>query len=140
MSMKLSEYFFTFFIGFFLYGLVEILLRGYTHWTMTLTGGMILVTLYLLDLQERFPLPLSCLLGAIIITSAELPIGIVDNIIMGWHVWDYSDMPLNLMGQICLPFTCFWYFLCIPAFCVCSGIRRSFHQKPSSTSFLTIST
>ena len=23
-------------------------------------------------------------------------------------VWDYTDMPFNLMGQICLPFSAAW--------------------------------
>lgn len=29
----------------------------------------------------------------------------------GWNVWDYNNMPLNLLGQICLPFTVLWFFL-----------------------------
>ena len=138
--MKLYECVFTFFMGFFLYGLVEILLRGYTHWTMTLTGGILLTVLYVTDLTSRLSLPVSCLAGALIITSAELPIGIIDNIIMDWNVWDYSDMPLNLMGQICLPFSCFWSILCLPAFGVCSGIRSIFRQNPSCASLRTVST
>ena len=40
--MKPHEPFFAFLMGFFLYALVEIAGRGYTHWTMCLTGGLIL--------------------------------------------------------------------------------------------------
>ena len=46
---------------------------------------------------------------------------------MGWNVWDYSDMPLNLYGQICLPFTGLWFLLCIPAFGICRIAERRFH-------------
>ena len=37
--MKLSQLIFSFLMGYFSYSLIEILLRGYTHWTMCLTGG-----------------------------------------------------------------------------------------------------
>ena len=37
-----------FLLGAFVYSLLEIVCRGYTHWTMTLTGGTAAVGLYLL--------------------------------------------------------------------------------------------
>ena len=43
--MKLSQLFFSFLMGYFSYSLIEILLRGYTHWTMCLTGGAVLTLL-----------------------------------------------------------------------------------------------
>ena len=33
------------------------------------------------------------------------------NIILGWNVWDYSNLPGNLLGQICPQFTVLWFFL-----------------------------
>nr|DAH99108.1 MAG TPA: Putative ABC-transporter type IV [Caudoviricetes sp.] len=50
-------------------------------------------------------------IGALIITCLEFITGFIVNIILGWHVWDYSNMPLNILGQICLPFCAIWYFL-----------------------------
>ena len=47
--MKISEAMFSFLMGFFIYSLVEILARGYTHWTMALTGGFVLSVLYSLQ-------------------------------------------------------------------------------------------
>ena len=38
--MKAAERFFSFLMGFFIYSLIEIAARGYTHWTMALTGGL----------------------------------------------------------------------------------------------------
>ena len=45
---------------------------------------------------------------------------------LGWNVWDYSSMPLNLYGQICLPFSGLWFLLCIPAFGICSIAAKRF--------------
>lgn len=110
-----------FLIGFFLYAMIEITARGYTHWTMALTGGVVLTLLYLLfnGAPDRLPLPVQYLLGAVIITSAELLVGLWVNERMHWDVWDYSDVPLNFRGQICLLYSVFWFFLCIPARVIC---------------------
>ena len=32
---------------------------------------------------------------------------------MGWAVWDYTDQPFQLMGQICLPFAVIFSGLCV---------------------------
>ena len=118
---------FVFLTGCFAYGLMEITARGYTHWTMALTGGLILTVLYEIN-KNLFNAPMwqKCLLGSLIITSVEFTVGVIDNIIMGWQVWDYSDMPFNILGQICLPFTVLWFFVCIPAMFICERIRLKF--------------
>lgn len=57
------------------------------------------------------------LIGACIITVAELITGIIVNIWLGLGVWDYSNLPFNFMGQICLPFFFAWILLsCIAIF------------------------
>ncbi len=119
------ELFFSFLMGFFLYALVEIAGRGYTHWTMCITGGIILALLYILS---RRPLNLMryCLTGSLMITAVELPVGIFDNIIMHWEVWDYSGLPFNFLGQICLFFSIYWFILCIPAYYLCIEIAKLF--------------
>ena len=69
---------------------------------------------------------LQCLCGALLITALEFTVGVADNLVMGWNVWDYSSMPLNLYGQICLPFSGLWFLLCIPAFGICSIAAKRF--------------
>ena len=49
--------------------------------------------------------------GAAIVTALELLVGLIVNRWLGWNVWDYSDMPGNLWGQVCLPFAVAWFFL-----------------------------
>ena len=124
--MKLAQHFFAFLMGYFIYSLIEIINRGYTHWTMSLTGGLILTILYSLNSRQTMTLIKSCFVGAIIITSVEFVVGVFDNIIMHWNVWDYSGMPFNVSGQICLLFSCYWFMLCIPAYYLCRIIRRRF--------------
>ncbi|MBQ8296162.1 MAG: hypothetical protein IJX77_06795 [Ruminococcus sp.] len=115
-------------MGFFLYSMIEIISRGYTHWTMALTGGTVLAILYIINCRRTMTLMKSCFIGAVVITAVELIVGICVNRIMGWRVWDYSDVPFNLLGQICLPYSAAWFLLCIPAYYLCSAIRRQFHS------------
>lgn len=126
MKMKLYQYIFTFLMGYFLYAFVEVAGRGYTHWTMCLTGGLVLTVIYIISSRPAMTLIRCCIIGAVFITAIEFAVGIYDNIIMGWHVWDYSELPLNFMGQICPIFSLLWGFLCIPAFYLCRFIRRKF--------------
>ena len=54
--------------------------------------------------------------GAVIITAMEFITGCVVNIWLEWNVWDYKNLPFNLMGQICLYFFLLWIpiaMLCI---------------------------
>ena len=91
---------------------IETLWRGYTHWSMGVLGGLCFVLIGLLDeWQEHPPLWLQMLQGAVIVTVLELLVGLVVNRWLGWGVWDYSDMPLNLWGQVCPQFMVAWFFL-----------------------------
>ena len=127
--MKLSQLLFSFLMGYFCYSLVEIVLRGYTHWTMCLTGGFVMTILYAINCRRTMTLMKSCALGSLLITMIELAVGIFDNIIMHWNVWDYSNMPFNFLGQICIPFSAFWFVLCIPARLICKHISARFCNK-----------
>lgn len=92
------------------YALIEVLWRGYTHWTMAVLGGALFVALGLLNevLPWDMPLPLQAVLGALVVTLAELAAGLVLNVWLGLGIWDYSHLPLNLWGQICVPYILLW--------------------------------
>ncbi len=107
------------------YGGLELLWRQRTHWTMMVTGGVCFLALY--KLYARFPrlsMPEKCVLGSLVITSLEFAVGCVVNLALGWNVWDYSRMPLNLLGQICILYSVLWGFLCIPISVLCSILRK----------------
>ena len=95
------------------YGLIEVLFRGHTHWTMVLTGGACVTTLYLLlGWFDTQPLTTAALVGTAVITLYEFAVGCIVNLRLGWNVWDYSGMTGNVMGQICPQFSLVWFFLC----------------------------
>ena len=99
-------------IGGFIYMGIEILWRGHTHWSMGVLGGVCFALIGLLDeWQDNPPLWFQMLQGAAIVTALELITGLIVNVWLEWDVWDYSDVPFNLWGQVCLPFTAAWFFL-----------------------------
>ena len=110
-------------VGAVAYGLIEVVARGYTHWTMALTGGTVMVLLNLVNQTREMSVLAKCLLGATVITSLEFCVGMTVNVVLGWNVWDYSDKPLNVFGQICPQFSLVWFFLSVPAYMLCSFIE-----------------
>lgn len=113
MSDRLLEIL-VFILGGAAYAMIEVLFRGHTHWSMILTGGACVLTMYMISgwLIEA-PLIVGALAGAFIITIYELFVGLIVNIRLGWEVWDYSDMPGNVFGQICPTFSAIWFLLCL---------------------------
>lgn len=104
-------------MGGLVYLLIEMLYRGRTHWTMFLVGGLCFYMVGIVN--EIFPWDMSfllqCLIGGIIITTVEFFSGCIINLWLAWNVWDYSNVPFNILGQICLPFTLLWIIISAPA-------------------------
>ena len=114
-----------FFFG-VLYCGIEILWRGYTHWTMGVLACVICIPLDIANdtvIPWETPLWLQAIIGGTIITAAEFIAGCIVNLWLGWDVWDYSNMPFNVMGQICLPFTILWIFVSLLAILVDDQVR-----------------
>lgn len=103
-------------IGGGIYYAIEILFRGYSHWSMWILGGVCFVLIGKLDeWQHHTQLWRQAVQGAVIVTVLEFLVRCIVNLWLGWNVWDYSDMPLNLIGQICLPFSLAWVVLSVVA-------------------------
>lgn len=130
----LSKYLFLFCVGAGLYVSIELIYRGYSHWTMGILGGISFVSIGLINevLSWDTPLTLQALIGSLIITFYELVFGIVLNIWLGLNIWDYSNLPFNILGQICLPFSVIWYFLSIIGICLDDFLRWNLfnEEKP----------
>ena len=125
MQDKILENGFVYSVGSFGYVLLEVLWRGYTHWTMAVTGGICFLAIYKANLKlGGKSIILKCFAGAAVITAAELLVGILVNIIIKWNVWDYSSYPLNYLGQICLMYSALWFLLGIPLSFLCRFIRK----------------
>lgn len=128
------RYFTTFSIGALAYGLIEIFVRGFSHISMGLLGGLTFTLVALLNNARRYGLPATFQIAitTAFITTAELVTGIIINLKMHLYVWDYSDMPLNYKGQICLPFVFLWVLMSVFAMFVEEILRWRFFrlEKP----------
>lgn len=86
---------------------LELLWRGWSHYSMFLAGGTCFLLLGGLDrAKPRLPFPARTLAGAGVITTVELGAGLLFN--RTYQVWDYRALPLNFHGQICVPFSLLW--------------------------------
>lgn len=123
----MRENFAAFAVGAAGYSGLEVLARGYTHWTMALTGGVCVVALWRIaaHLGEK-PLWVQALLGSACITAAEFVVGLVVNVWLGWGVWDYSSEFGNILGQICPLYSFLWFLL---AFTACFVMRRILRRR-----------
>ncbi len=94
------------------YGGIELLWRGHTHWAMLVAGGICFMIFS--QIAEKFR---SCSLFfkasvcALCVTGVEIIFGVIFNIILKQNIWDYSNIPLNFMGQICPLYTVLWGIL-----------------------------
>ncbi len=110
-----------FILGSTLYPIVEILWRGRTHSSMALAGGLcfVLIDAVCCRKMQKKSLAAKCAAGSLLITFVEFVIGVCVNLILKLNVWDYSALPLNVLGQICLPFSAIWFVLTVPACALC---------------------
>ena len=121
--MRPVESIFVFISGALGYWALELLWRGYTHWTMPLTGGFCLIITYLVANFMVQPLWQKWIMSASCTTAVEFVVGSVINLRLGWSVWDYSALPLNFMGQICPRFSFYWLMLAVPSVFLCNIYR-----------------
>lgn len=109
---KWFKYAFLYYIGFVTHITIEVLYRGYSHWSMGILGGLCFISLGLINkvLPWETPFWLQMLIGGSIITILELGTGLIVNIWLGWNVWDYN-LPFNFMHQISLFSSIGWCLL-----------------------------
>lgn len=108
-------------VGGMLYCGAELLYRRRTHPSMFAAGGLALLAA---DRVRR----LRCRGGAVVrvslctgaFTLIELCVGLICNRNEKARIWDYSRLPFNYKGQICLPFTLVWAALSGPAMGICA--------------------
>ncbi len=130
MNIKYYELPSMFLTGGVVYMLLELMWRGYTHWSMGVCGGICFLGIYIFEiLKKDSHILLKCLFGCIFITFNEFVTGCIVNLLLGWNVWDYSGIIFNLYGQICLLFSFFWFLLCIPAFKIARLIRDKIFSR-----------
>lgn len=114
-----------FLIGGTAYYQIEILWRGHSHPSMFILGGLCFCIIG--SINEIIPwnmgLVWQTLIGGCVITALEFCTGLIVNVWLGLGVWDYSNMPLNIMGQVCPAFFLAWLPISLVAIMLDDWIR-----------------
>lgn len=125
MMKQILKHIILFSIGGLLYCGIEMLWRGRTHWTMFFVGGLCFILCGSINeiLDWQTPLWKQMLICAAGISLIEFISGVIINIVLKLNVWDYSHLPLNICGQVCLLFSFFWFILSCAAIVLDDWLR-----------------
>ncbi len=110
---KFIRHFVLWITGGIAYFYIEIMFRGFSHYSMIICGGFCFLlvgeigTDILYSGQPFYILKIMAL-ASLVITTLEFFTGIIVNKIFQLGVWDYSGVKGNIMGQVCLPYTFLW--------------------------------
>ena len=104
------KYCILFWIGGSTYVTIEVLYRSRSHISMFLLAGIIFILCGLLNeiWEWTTPLFLQVFIGTLIALFGEFITGCVVNLWLNLNIWDYSELPFNLLGQICPQFAIIW--------------------------------
>lgn len=91
---------------------------------MFLLGGLCFWLIGRLDRRKSIPVSVQACLGAMLVTVLEFFTGLVVNLWLGLAVWDYSYLPMNLLGQICLYYFTLWIPLSAAAVFLDDALRQ----------------
>lgn len=116
-----------------IYLLIELAWRGRTHWTMLPLAAVIFICAGVLDEVERPPsIWQQVILGTTIATALEFVAGLILNVWLGLGIWDYSNLPGNVLGQICPQFTLAWAVLVLISIRIENFMHRIANSLTSS--------
>ncbi len=100
-----------FLVGYCAYIAIEISFRGISFTLMGILAGFAIIILDSLNnyFGWDFDLILQGMIGSVLITFCELILGEFIRVNEFLPVmWDYSNVPINYDGVICLPFSILW--------------------------------
>ena len=132
--MKILKTLFLLLVGGIVYYAIELVWRGFSHWTMFILGGLCFALIGAINEFYTWDMSLisQMFISALVITLMEFITGLIVNIGLGWGIWDYSRVPYNFYGQICLLYTNLWFLLSLPGILLDDYIRYWFlkEEKP----------
>ncbi|NLY45287.1 MAG: hypothetical protein GX053_04770 [Tissierella sp.] len=108
------------------YFFIEIMWRGYSHIGMFVLGGLCFILIGLISeyyFKPKGSLIILLIISSLVITFMELIFGLILNLVFKLEIWDYSTLKYNFIGQICLRYSIYWFFLSLPAILFYDYIR-----------------
>lgn len=131
---SLAKYLVLFLFGGIVYYFIEVAYRGYSYPLMALVGGACFVAIGGINdlIPWEMPIWQQGIIGSVIITGFELIVGLGS---LPYRMWDYSSLPFNFKGVICLPFSIIWIFISLLAIVVDDYLRWKWfgEEKPHYT-------
>ena len=124
--MKVVKSLVMFIAGFCAFITIEVLFRGYSYAMSGVMGGLAVIALDKIndEISWETDLAMQALIGGTFVTAMEFAVGAIakyTNILP--QMWDYTDVPFNLGGIICLPFTIAWTLLSVLAIFLADAIN-----------------
>ena len=96
-----------------IYYALELAWKGCSHPVMFVIGGCCFLIIG--GINNRFSWSMGLVWQTLIcagaVTAVELLSGLIFNIWLKLNLWNYSNLPLNVLGQICLPYSFAWIVL-----------------------------
>lgn len=133
MIMKINKSILLFLVGYCTYISIEVTYRNISYPIMGICGGLAILLLDKINdnISWNVDLCLQGLCGSALIAFFELIIGeIALHTSLLPVMWDYSNVPLNFDGVICLPFSIVWFFLSILAIFLADAINYYVLDEP----------
>lgn len=127
----LLKHLFLFIIGGFAYYAAEMIYRNYSHFSMVIVGGLAFILIGLINeiMSWDTYLEEQVLIGVAWVLIVEFIAGCILNLWLKLNIWDYTNLPFNLLGQICLSYTLLWIPLVLIAILIDDFIRYIFFKE-----------
>lgn len=123
--MKYFRQLILFIVGFCIYITIEVCYRGYSYPLMGVCGGIILLIIDRINnkISWDIDIVLQGCIGSLVATFFEFIIGSIC-LYFGFDLmWDYSNLPLNFAGIICVPFSLVWIIISIIGIFIADAIN-----------------
>ena len=95
----------------YIYVCMELLFRGRSDVTMMFCASICVVPMIYLNNIFSYDVDflLQLILCSVFATFIEYIFGMIFN--TDYHIWDYRNMPYNIDGMVCLPFSLLWMLI-----------------------------